>query len=129
MQKPQDVGLNPQVRRVGNGNSLQYFCLENATDREAWQAIVHGVTKSQTPLSTHASNYLNEAKNNSLHRRNPLRTQIPTIQQSWVLLGNSQRQQGVEYHPGKGVVMLHNAPTVKNRGWGRAAAAAVLIYF
>ena len=76
-----------------------------------------GVTKSQTPLSTHASNYLNEAKNNSLCRRNPLRTQIPTIQQSLVLLGNSQRQQGVEYHPGKGVVMLHNAPSVKIRGW------------
>ena len=64
--------------------------LENTMDREAWQAIVHGVTKSQTPLSTHASNYLSEAKNNSLSRRNPLRTQIPTIQQSWVLLGNSQ---------------------------------------
>ena len=96
---------------------IQYFCLENATDREAWQAIVHGVTKSQTPLSTHASNYLSEAKNNSLSRRNPLRTQIPTIQQSWVLHGNSQRQQGVEYHPGKDVVTLHNGPTVKIRGW------------
>ena len=96
---------------------IQYFCLENATDREAWQAIVHGVTKSQTPLSTHASNYLNEAKNNSLSRRNPLRTQIPTIQPSWVLHGNNQRQQGVEYHPGKDVVTLHNGPTVKIRGW------------
>ena len=29
-----------------NGNPLQYSCLENSTDREAWQAIVHGVTKN-----------------------------------------------------------------------------------
>ena len=35
----------------GNGNSLQYSCLENPMDRGAWQAIVHGVTKSQTRLS------------------------------------------------------------------------------
>ena len=34
-----------------NGNSLQYSCLENATDREAWQAIVHGVTQRQRWLS------------------------------------------------------------------------------
>ena len=36
-----------------NGNPLQYSCLENSLDREAWQATVHGVTKSQTWLSTH----------------------------------------------------------------------------
>jgi len=34
-----------------NGNPLQYSCLENSLDRGAWQAIVHGVTKSQTGLS------------------------------------------------------------------------------
>ena len=34
----------------GNGNPLQYSYLENSTDREAWQATVHGVTKSQTWL-------------------------------------------------------------------------------
>ena len=32
----------------GNGNPLQYSCLENSMDRGAWQATVHGVTKSQT---------------------------------------------------------------------------------
>ena len=36
---------------VGNGNSLQYSCQENSTDRGAWQAPVHGGAKSQTPLS------------------------------------------------------------------------------
>ena len=35
----------------GNGNSLQYSCLENPMDRGAWQATVHGVTKSRTRLS------------------------------------------------------------------------------
>ena len=35
----------------GNGNPLQYSCLENPMDRGACQAIVHGVTKSLTKLS------------------------------------------------------------------------------
>ena len=30
----------------GSGNPLQYSCLENPMDREAWQATVHGVVKS-----------------------------------------------------------------------------------
>ena len=30
----------------GSGNPLQYSCLENPTDRGAWQAIAHGVTES-----------------------------------------------------------------------------------
>ena len=35
----------------GNGNPLQYSCLENLMDRGAWKAAVHGVAKSQTRLS------------------------------------------------------------------------------
>ena len=35
----------------GNENPLQYTCLENPMDREAWWAAVHGVTKSLTQLS------------------------------------------------------------------------------
>ena len=34
----------------GNGNPLQYSCLENPMDREVWQATVHGVAKNQTRL-------------------------------------------------------------------------------
>ena len=37
--------------REGNGNSLQYSCLENPMDRGAWWAAVHGVMKSLTQLS------------------------------------------------------------------------------
>ena len=38
--------------RGGNGNPLQYSCLGNPMDRGAWWAIVHGVAKNQTQLST-----------------------------------------------------------------------------
>ena len=31
-----------------HGNPLQYSCLENSMDREAWQATVHGIAKSPT---------------------------------------------------------------------------------
>ena len=34
----------------GNGNPLQYSCLENSMDGGAWQAAVHGVAKSQARL-------------------------------------------------------------------------------
>ena len=43
--------FNPWSERSlgeGNGYPLQYSCLENSMDRGAWQAIVHGVAKSQT---------------------------------------------------------------------------------
>ena len=35
----------------GNGNPLQYSCLEDPMDRGAWKAAVHGVAKSRTRLS------------------------------------------------------------------------------
>ena len=35
----------------GHDNSLQCSCLENSTDRGAWRATVHGVTKNRTRLS------------------------------------------------------------------------------
>ena len=49
-----DLGLIPgsgRSPREGNGNPLQYSCLENPTDRGAWQGTVHGVANSQTQLS------------------------------------------------------------------------------
>ena len=55
-----DTGSIPGSRRypgVGNGNPLQYSCLENYMDRGAWWATVHGVTKSQTWLSDWAQSH------------------------------------------------------------------------
>ena len=49
-----DLGLIPGSGRSpgeGNGNLLQSSRLENSIDRGAWQATVHGVTKSRTRLS------------------------------------------------------------------------------
>ena len=42
-------GLDPWVGKIspgeGNGNLLQYSCLESSVDRGAWQAIAHGVSR------------------------------------------------------------------------------------
>jgi len=49
-----DLGSIPGSGRSpgeGNGNPLQYSCLENSMDRGAQRTTVHGVTKSQTGLS------------------------------------------------------------------------------
>ena len=46
-----DLGLIPGSGRFpgeGNGNPLQYSCLENPMGRGAWWATVYGVTKSDT---------------------------------------------------------------------------------
>ena len=46
-----DAGLIPGWGRSpgrGHGNPLQYSCLENPTDKGAWQAAVQGITKSWT---------------------------------------------------------------------------------
>ena len=48
-----DEGSTPGSGRSpggGNGNPLQYSCLENPMDRGAWWAVVHGVAKSQTRI-------------------------------------------------------------------------------
>ena len=47
----EEVSLGPESGRSlrgGNGNPLQYSCLENPMDRGAWQVIIQKVTKSQT---------------------------------------------------------------------------------
>ena len=48
-----DVGLILGLGKSGegNGNPLQYSCLENSMDRGAWWVTVHGVTKGQPGLS------------------------------------------------------------------------------
>ena len=54
-----DTGDSCSILRSGrspgeeNGNLSQYSCLGNPIDRGDWWATVHGITKSQAPLSTH----------------------------------------------------------------------------
>ena len=53
-----DLGLIPGLGRSpgeGNGNPLQYSCLENPMDGGSWWATVHGVAKSRTRLSDFTS--------------------------------------------------------------------------
>ena len=53
MQETRDAGLIPGSGRYpgeGNGKQLQYCCLENPLDRDAWWARVHRVTKGWTQL-------------------------------------------------------------------------------
>ena len=50
----QETRFNPWVGKIpgtGNGNLLQYSCLENSMDRGILQASVHGVAKSRTRLN------------------------------------------------------------------------------
>ena len=50
----EDLGLIPGLGRYpgeGNGNPLQYSCLENPMDGGAWWATAHGVAKRRTQLS------------------------------------------------------------------------------
>ena len=56
-----DVGLIPGFGRFpggGHGNPLQYSCQGNPMDRGAWRVTVHGVVKSQTPLSNWAHTHI-----------------------------------------------------------------------
>ena len=57
-----DLGSIPGSGRSpgeGNGNPLQYSCLENPMDGGAWWATVHGVTKSWTQLSDFTHSLIN----------------------------------------------------------------------
>ena len=64
-----DPGSIPGLERSpgeGNGNPLQYSCLENSMDWGAWWATVHGVAKNWTQLSDFTSPHANSKKSNQI---------------------------------------------------------------
>ena len=66
-----ELGSIPGLGRslgVGNGNPLQYSCLENPTDRGVWWATVHGVARSQTQISIHTTDQLRKDKASQMKR-------------------------------------------------------------
>ena len=72
-----DLGRSPGE---GNGNPLQYSCLDNSMDRGAWQAIAHGVPKSQTHLSnSHTHTHTHTQRD---HRRPPTALEL-VRKQEW----------------------------------------------
>ena len=56
-----DVGSIPGPRRSpgeGNGNPLQFSCLDDPMDRGAWRATIHGVTRVGYDLASKTTNYI-----------------------------------------------------------------------
>ena len=73
------MGLIPRSGRSpggGNGNPLQYSCLENPMDRGAWQATVPRVTQSQTQLKQISTAWHNGSVSTSLNLLLPASYQI-----------------------------------------------------
>ena len=59
-----DMGSVPGLRFPGggNGNTLQYYCLENPMDRGAWQATIHRLTESDRTEATQHTQSLRQLK-------------------------------------------------------------------
>ena len=80
-----DPGSIPGLGRSsgeGNGNPLQYSCLENPMDRGAWWATVHGVAKSRTQLSelhTASHSPLLGPRNLGLREPTPGSTEVASV--------------------------------------------------
>ena len=65
------------VKGEGNGNPLQYSCLENPIDGGAWRAAVLGVTKSRTGLSNFTFTFLHALEKEMATHSSVLAWRIP----------------------------------------------------
>ena len=86
-----DQGLIPKLGSSsgeGNGNPLQYSCLENSMDREAWWATIHRVTKSRTRMGSRAHTH------NGLSSR---RGHYPLFGLLWSTLKLSRHKRGSDF--------------------------------
>ena len=76
----------------GRGNPLQYSWCENPKDRGAWQAMVHGVTKSRTQLKQLSSHARKSWRKDKTHRGRFQKTQTGETQpQNEALFGEGHR--------------------------------------
>ena len=85
--------------REGNGNPLQYSCLENPMDRGAWWAAVHGVSKSQTRLSDLTFTFHFHALEKAMATHSSvLAWRIPGMEEAWgaAVYGVAQSQTGLK---------------------------------
>ena len=80
-----DAGLIPGSgisSREGNGNPLQYSCLENPMDRGAWRATVDRVTKSPTQLKRYSTHSIHTIGYHSALKKNEI---LPNRTTGWLL--------------------------------------------
>ena len=66
------LGWEDSAPGEGIGNPLQYSCLGNPMDREAWPAIVHGVTRVRHDLATNTQGHLSYLNLNLKKRKKQL---------------------------------------------------------
>ena len=105
-----DAGSIPGV---GNGNWLQYSCLKNSMDREAWWTIVHGDTKNQTWLNTHTHTH-----KNTLCSDNEQEVLGPQSAYSWGHWADRERTKVSESKWGQGKSKWVNQVKERSRaGW------------
>ena len=89
--RAKECRFNPWVRKIpgeGNGSPLQYSCLGNLMDREAWQAVVHGVARVRHDLVTIQQPVLYEmardtVSNQTTPHQDDLRTKSSASQPFW----------------------------------------------
>ena len=96
-----DLGSFPDSERSpgeGNDNPLPYPCLEISMDRKAWQAIVHGVAKSQTRLGDQVQHSTKTMRGASLVAQ--MLKNLPAMQETQVLsLGQEDPlEKGISTH-------------------------------
>ena len=91
----------------GNGNPLQDSCLENPTDRGAWWATVHGVTKSRTRLNdSHTHQDATHQENQALENRRGFKGTRWTGVQKAGVRGATSHGRGQDRQAGVGSVCL-----------------------
>ena len=113
----------------GNGNPLQYSCLENPMDRGAWWATVHGVAKSRTQLSDFTSGWAEACRLQPTAQKCG-REELPHARgQGWWLGGATPRpksggyvsaggQRGATPHSRSGGAVVRRYPSSKVRSNG-----------